>query len=240
MAPAEIAAMSLPAVQSLRYYKPHAPSESPPRSDLPLPQPNEADMIFFSRKPKPTTLPPGWPSPYHNKCSQRDCIFPNNPQTVKGVYPCRGVPGGFYCEGTYKVSSSRAQDTERYLKELTMARRSAEEEQRKRTISEVRRPDPTSVRRRTSRTRDAPHDYAPAPVVDDRRYAAYVPPNRASNVTRQSRPSDVGRQRPPQLPQKYPSYSVHRSNSPQVEAEFITDQIMMHLYPERKIQPRWI
>ena len=174
---------------------------------------------------------------YNYKCSQRDCIFPNNP-TVKGVYPSRGVPGGFYCEGTYKVSS-RTQDTEHYLKELTTACRSAEEEHRKRTISEVRRPDRTSVRRRTTRTRDAPHDYAPAPVVDDRRYAAYVPPNRASNVTCQSRPGDVGRQRLPQLLQRYPSYSVHRSNSSQAEAEFITDQIMMHLYPERKIQPRW-
>ncbi|KAH0833496.1 hypothetical protein J3R83DRAFT_12621 [Lanmaoa asiatica] len=181
-----------------------------------------------SRKPKPTTLPPGWPSPYHNKCSQRDCIFPNNPQTVKGIYQCRGVPGGFFCEGTYKISSSRAQDTERYLKELSMARRIAEEEQRKRTISEMRRPDPNF--RRWGRD-------APDCVADDRRYPGHGPPSRTGHVSRPSRPSDVGR--PQQPPLRRPSYSGHRPSSSQVEAEFITDQIMMHLYPERKIQPRW-
>ncbi|KAI9566867.1 hypothetical protein HD554DRAFT_1072284 [Boletus coccyginus] len=182
-------------------------------------------MNFFSRKPKqPTTLPPGWPSPYHNKCSQRDCIFPNSPQTVKGVYPCRGVPGGFYCEGTYKVSSSRAQDTGRYFKEVSMARRAAEEEQRKRAMPEMRRPDPNHRRR--------PNYVA----VDDRRRPGYGPPSPSSSQT--SRPSDVGR--PPQLPRRNPSYSVHRPSSSQVEAEYITDQIMMQLYPERKIQPRWI
>ena len=180
-----------------------------------------------SRKPKPTTLPPGWPSPYHNKCSQPDCIFPNSPQTVKGAYQCRGVPGGFYCEGTYKVSSSRAQDTERYFKEVSMARRAAEEEQRKRTISEMRRPDPNYRRR----GRDTP-DYVP---VDDRKRPGYGPPSRASHGQRPSR--DVGRA--PQLPHRRPSYSAHSPASSQVEAEYITDQIMMHLYPERKIQPRW-
>ncbi|KAF8553922.1 hypothetical protein OG21DRAFT_1522821 [Imleria badia] len=194
-------------------------------------------MIFFSRKPKPTTLPPGWPSPYHNKCSQRDCIFPNSPQTVKGVYPCRGVPGGFYCEGTYKISSSRAQDTERYLKEAYMARRTAEEEQRKRTTSEMRRPDPTMRRR----ARDVPSPdsgLSSHVAADDRRRAVYRTPSRASHVPHSSsRPSDVGR--PPQLPHRHPSYTAHRPASSQVEAEFITDQIMMHLYPERKIQPRW-
>ncbi|KAF8135165.1 hypothetical protein EV363DRAFT_855210 [Boletus edulis] len=192
-------------------------------------------MIFFSRKPKPTTLPPGWPSPYHNKCSQRDCIFPNNPQTVKGVYPCRGVPGGFYCEGTYKISSSRAQATERYLKETAMARRAGEEvqEHRKRTISEMRRPDLDT--RSPRRARDSPDSGA----SDDRRhYPGYGPPQRTSHVSRPSRPSDVGR--PPQLPHRHPSYTGHRTTTSQVEAEYITDQIMMHLYPERKIQPRWI
>ena len=213
-----------------------------------LPHPDEPYMIFcayirpnvtpcirlkvrppVSRKPKPTTLPPGWPSPYHNKCSQPECIFPNNPQTVKGVYPCRGVPGGFYCEGTYKISSSRAQDTERYLKELSMARRAAEEEQRKRTISDIRRPDP-NLRRRG---RDTPNYVA----ADDRRQPGYGPPNRASHAPHPSRQSDAGR--PPQLPLRRPSHSGYRPSSSQVEAEFITDQIMMHLYPERRIQPRW-
>lgn len=185
---------------------------------------------LVSRKPKPTTLPPGWPSPYHNKCSQRDCIYPNSPQTVKGVYQCRGVPGGFFCEGTYKITSSRAQDTERYLKELSMARRAAEEQQqqRKRTTSEMRRPDPNYRRR----GRDAT-DYA---VGDDRRHPGHGPPSRTSHGSRPSRPSDVGR--PPQLPFRPPFHSEQRPSS-QVEAEFITDQIMMHLYPERRIQPRW-
>lgn len=181
-----------------------------------------------SRKPKPTTLPPDWPSPYHNKCSQRDCVFPNSPQTVKGVYQCRGVPGGFYCEGTYKISSSRAQDTERYLKELTMARRAAEEEQRKRTTSEMRRPDLNYHRR----GRDT-SDYVAA---DDKRRPGHAHPHRVGHVSRPSRPSDVGR--PPQLPLRRPFYAEHRPPS-QVEAEFITDQIMMRLYPERQIQPRW-
>ncbi|KAG9316120.1 hypothetical protein JVU11DRAFT_3795 [Chiua virens] len=185
-------------------------------------------MIFFSRKPKTTSLPPGWPSPFHNKCSQHDCIFPNSPQTVKGVYQCRGVPGGFFCEGTYKISSSRAQDTERYFKELAVARRSAEEEQRKRTTSEMRRPDPNLYRR----GRDASN------YVDGRN-PVYIPiaPGRPSHVSRPSRPSDVGR--PQQPPARRPSYAGHRPSSSQVEAEYMTDQIMMHLYPERKIQPRW-
>ena len=196
-------------------------------------------MSPVSRKPKPTTLPPGWPSPYHNKCSQRDCIFPNNPQTVKGVYPCRGVPGGFYCEGTYKISSSRAQDTERYLKEVSMARSVAEEEQRKRKISEMRKPDP-NLRRRG-------RDFSDYAVPGDRRHQAYNPPynppplsrapsNRGSHGPRTPRPSDVGRA--PQLPRR-PSQSGYRPSTSQVEAEYITDQIMMHLYPERRIQPRW-
>ena len=176
-----------------------------------------------SRKPKPTTLPPGWPSPYHNKCSQRDCIFPNSPQTVKGAYQCCGVPDGFYCEGTYKVSSSRAQDTERYLKEVSMVRRAAEEAQRRRTVFEMRKPDP--IYRRPGRHTP---DYV---AVEDRRDPGYGPPSRASHGPYLSR--DVGR--PPQLPYGRPSCSGYG----QVEAEYITDQIMMRLYPERKIQPRW-
>lgn len=108
-----------------------------------------------------------------------------------------------------------------------MARRAAEEEQRKRTISEVRRPDPNARRRARE------PEYV---TVDERKRPAYGVSRRSSHVTRAPRPSDVGR--PPQLPPRYPSYAVHRPPS-QVEAEYITDQIMMHLYPERKIQPRW-
>lgn len=214
-----------------------------------------------SRKPKPLTLPPGWPSPYHNKCSQRDCTFPNIPQTVKGAYPCRGVPGGFFCEGTYKISSSRAQETERYLKELSMARRAAavheqqQQQQRKRTTSEMRRPEPLNYSRHRSDGRrggDVPvHSYVSP--IDDRRHPhphphpVYhnhsPPPDHCSDRTshsggRPSRPSDA-RPRPPQLPPRSPSYVTHRPASSQVEAEYITDQIMMRLYPERKIQPRW-
>ncbi|KAL4062869.1 hypothetical protein V8B97DRAFT_1636944 [Scleroderma yunnanense] len=180
-------------------------------------------MIFFSKKPKTSALPPGWPSPYHNKCSQRDCLFPNNPQTAKGVYQCRGVPGGFFCEGTYKVSSSRAQESERYLKEMAM-RRSTEEEQRKRTVSEMRRPDPGARRRDMAAT-----SYN---IVDDKPRGGYNQPPRIS------RPNDV--RRPQIAHSRRPSYAGHRPSQAQIEQEYMTDQILMHLYPERVIHPRWI
>ncbi|KIJ62858.1 hypothetical protein HYDPIDRAFT_168834 [Hydnomerulius pinastri MD-312] len=186
-------------------------------------------MIFFSRKPKTSSLPPGWPSPYHNKCSQRDCLFPNSPQTVKGTYQCRGVPGGFFCEGTYKIASSRAQETERYLKEMAMARRTAEEEQRKRTVSEMRRPDMNARRR----ARDIPEYIA----ADSRTGLGYGQAPRSGQIPRSTRPSDV--KRPQVTSYRRPSNVGHRPSSSQVEAEFMTDQIMMHLYPERQIQPRW-
>ncbi|KAF9223315.1 hypothetical protein BS17DRAFT_133822 [Gyrodon lividus] len=187
-------------------------------------------MIFFSRKPKTSALPPGWPSPCHNKCSQRDCPFPNSPQTVKGVYQCRGVPGGFFCEGTYKISSSRAQETERYLKEMVTARRAAEEEQRERTISEIRRPDLNARRR----GRDTPNYIA----TDNGVRLGYGQALRYNDVSRPAKPSDVGR--PQVASHRRPSNAESRPTSSQIETEFITDQIMMHLYPERRIQPRWI
>ncbi|KAF9238551.1 hypothetical protein BU15DRAFT_75242 [Melanogaster broomeanus] len=188
-------------------------------------------MIFFSRKPKTSALPPGWPSPYHNKCSQRDCPFPNNPHTVKGVYQCRGVPGGFFCEGTYKISSSRAQETERYLKEMAMARRAAEEEQqRRRTTSEMRRPDPNARRR----GRDT-SDY----IATDVSRHAYAQAPRHNHVPRVAKPSGVQAGRPQVPSYRRPSNVGSRPTSSQIEAEFITDQIMMEMYPERHIQPRW-
>lgn len=180
-------------------------------------------MIFFSRKPKPSALPPGWPSPYHNKCSQRDCLFPNNPQIAKGVYQCRGVPGGFFCEGTYKISSSRAQESEHYLKEMAM-RRKIEEEQRMRTASDARRPD-LGARRRDMVTTN----YNVVP--DNRPRVGY------SQAPRASRPNDVRR---PQASQgRRPSYTGHRPSQSQIEQEYMTDQILMQLYPG-EIRPRWI
>ncbi|KAH7884804.1 hypothetical protein F5I97DRAFT_1505081 [Phlebopus sp. FC_14] len=187
-------------------------------------------MIFFSRKPKVSALPPGWPSPYHNKCTQRDCQYPNSPQTVKGVYQCRGVPGGFFCEGTYKISSSRAQETERYLKEMAMVRRAAEEEQRKRTVSEMKRPDLSAP----FRAREVPDPR----TMDNRARLGYGRASGAGQLPRAHRPSDA--KRPQAAPFRRPSYGVPRPTSSQIETEFVTDQIMMHLYPERQIQPRWI
>ncbi|KAG2114847.1 hypothetical protein DEU56DRAFT_180237 [Suillus clintonianus] len=179
-------------------------------------------MIFFTKKPKPSALPPGWPSPFHNKCSQRDCHHANNPQTVKGVYQCRGVPGGFYCEGTYKIASTRARETEHYLQEMAMARRSAEEEQRKRKISEMRRPELGARRggtnmadRRIPDERDCRPGYGQAPWS----------PTRGTENRR---------------PQAYAPYSGHRPSQSEIESEYRTDQILMHLYPEREIRPRWI
>lgn len=199
------------------------PHRTPHRTRL-----NETIMIFFNRKPKTSSLPPGWPSPYHNKCSQHDCLYPNSPQTVKGVYQCRGVPGGFFCEGTYKISSSRAQESERYLKEMATRRRAAaEEEQRKRTVSEMRRPDPNSRRRDVG----PPVHYK---VLDDRSRSTYGQPRTVA-----VRPSETTK-RPQISTSRRPSYAGHRPSQTQIEQEYMTDQIMMHLYPERQIHPRWI
>lgn len=183
-------------------------------------------MIFFSRKTKTSSLPPGWPSPYHNKCSQRDCLFPNSPQTVKGVYQCQSIPGCFYCEGTYKISSSRAQESERYLKEMAARCRAVEEEQRKRTVSEMRRPDLGHRRRDVG-----PVHYN---ALDDRTRSAYGQPPRTVAV----RPNET--RRPQIATSRRPSYAGHKPSQAQIEQEYMTDQIMMHLYPERQIHPRWI
>ncbi|OJA18924.1 hypothetical protein AZE42_07066 [Rhizopogon vesiculosus] len=170
-------------------------------------------MIFFSKKPKPSALPPGWPSPFHNKCSQRECQHANNPQTVKGVYQCRGVPGGFYCDGTYKISSTRARETEHYLQEMAMARRSAEEEQRKRKISEMRRPE-LGLRR----------------AGTDKRI-----PDERERLGRRQAPRGAENKRP----QAHAPYSGSRPSQSEIESEYRTDQILMNLYPEQQIRPRW-
>ncbi|KAF4571258.1 hypothetical protein EYR36_008587 [Pleurotus pulmonarius] len=73
--------------------------------------------VFTPKKGAEIPLPPNWPSPLHNKCSVPGCTFPNPPQVAKGVYDCQGVPGGFYCDGTYRVSSAMAESAERYFKE---------------------------------------------------------------------------------------------------------------------------
>lgn len=168
-----------------------------------------------TKKPKPSALPPGWPSPFHNKCSQRDCRHANNPQTVKGVYQCRGVHGGFYCDGTYKISSTRARETEHYLQEMAMARRSAEEEQRKHKISEMRRPE-LGMRRGGMN-------------VSDRR----MPDERERAGIRQA-PRGTENKRLQHVP-----HSSNRPSQSEIETEYRTDQMLMHLYPELQIQPRW-
>lgn len=182
-------------------------------------------MIFFTKKPKSSALPPGWPSPFHNKCSQRDCHYANNPQTVKGVYQCRGVPGGFYCEGTYKIASTRARETEHYLQEMTMARRSAEEEQRKRKMSEMRRTErgPELGMRRGGTN------------MSDRR----IPDERGRRPDYGQAPR-VTRGTENRRPQTGVPCSSHRPSQSEIESEYRTDQILMHLYPEREIRPRWI
>ncbi|KAG2033308.1 hypothetical protein BDR03DRAFT_1094466 [Suillus americanus] len=182
-------------------------------------------MIFFMKKPKPSALPPGWPSPFHNKCSQRDCHYPNNPQPVKGVYQCRGIPGGFYCEGTYKIASTRARETEHYLQEMAMARRSAEEEQRKRTTSEMRRPE----RRPELGTRRGGTNLSDRRIPDERDFRPGL-----GQAPRTTRGTENRR------PQAGAPYSVHRPSQSEIESEYKTDQILMHLYPEREIRPRWI
>ncbi|KAJ8581614.1 hypothetical protein M405DRAFT_868520 [Rhizopogon salebrosus TDB-379] len=173
-------------------------------------------MNFFTKKPKRSALPPGWPSPFHNKCSQRDCQHANNPQTVKGVYQCRGVPGGFYCDGTYKISSTRARETEHYIQEMAMARRLAEEEQRKRKVSEVRPPELGSRRGRMN--------------LADRR----IPDERERLGIKQAPRGTENKKVQVHVP-----YSGGRPSQSEIESEYKTDQIMMHLYPELQIRPRW-
>lgn len=105
-------------------------------------------------------------------------------------------------------------------------RRRAEEEQRKRTASDVRRPD-LGARRRDMATTSY------NVVVPDDRPRAFG----YSQAPRNSRPNDVHR---PQMPQgRRPSHAGHRPSQSRIEQEYMTDQILMHLYPEREIRPRW-
>ncbi|KAH7920239.1 hypothetical protein BV22DRAFT_815892 [Leucogyrophana mollusca] len=178
-------------------------------------------MIFFNRKPKLSTLPTGWPSPFHNKCSQRDCIHANSPKVAKGVYPCKGVPGGFFCEGTYKISSTRARETERYLQE--MARQAAEEEERKRRAVDLKRME-MDARRRGKESVDRV-------LAEERARSAQIP--------RTVRGLEIKRV-PQHSPYSRPEVRGRRPSQVQIEQEYVSDQIMMQMYPDRRIQPRWI
>jgi len=99
-----------------------------------------------------------------------------------------------------------------------MARRSAEEEQRKRKISEMRRPE-LGVRRGGMN-------------VADRR----IPDERERGTGQAFRPTRGTENR---RPQTYAPHSGPRPSQSEIESEYVTDQIMMHLYPERQIRPRW-
>lgn len=183
-------------------------------------------MIFFTKKPKPSALPAGWPSPFHNKCSQRDCHYANTPQTIKGVYQCRGIPGGFYCEGTYKIASTRARETERYLQEMAMARRSAEEEQRMRKLSQMKRPErPPELGSRRGGV-----NLSNMRIPDGRDCRLDL--GQAPRITR-----GAENRRPPL---QMSATCSGRTSQSEIESEYRTDQIMMNLYPEREIRPRWI
>ncbi|KAH7915602.1 hypothetical protein BJ138DRAFT_17774 [Hygrophoropsis aurantiaca] len=217
-------------------------------------------MLFFNSKPK---VPTNWPSPYHNKCSQRDCIHANNPKTVKGVYQCKGVPGGFFCEGTYKISSTRARETERYLQE--MARQAAEEEERRRRAVDMNRME-TDSRWRGKPSVDRPaleeksrNAQAPRSVrgLEIKRVPGPLPYSRPESLRpeprgrrpslmqpeSQPRPSEVRGRRPSLMqPEQYPRSDVRgrRPSQVQREQEYVSDQIMMKMYPDQRIQPRWI
>lgn len=106
------------------------------------------------------------------------------------------------------------------MQEMAMARRSAEEEQRKRKTSEARRPELGMRRggtnmsdRRIPDERDRRPDFGQAP--------------RITKGTENRRP------------QMSAPYSGHRPSQSEIESEYRTDQILMHLYPEREIRPRW-
>lgn len=55
-----------------------------------------------------TRFPSDWPSWLHNKCSVPNCYYPNKPQAVEGFYHCGSKERGFYCEGTYIVTTAMA------------------------------------------------------------------------------------------------------------------------------------
>lgn len=101
-------------------------------------------------------------------------------------------------------------------------RRKIEEEQRMRTASDARRPD-LGARRRDM--------VATSYVVPDNR-----PRVGHNQAPRASRPNDVRRPQPAQG--RRPSYAGHRPSQSQIEQEYMTDQILMQLYPG-EIRPRW-
>ncbi|KAG6331673.1 hypothetical protein ID866_7413 [Astraeus odoratus] len=105
-----------------------------------------------------------------------------------------------------------------------MRHRAAEEEQRKRTISEIRRPDLSARHRDTG--------IIHYNMMDERARAGYHQGQRSS-----SRPID--NRRPQLAPNRRTSHTGHRPSQAQIEQEYMTDQILMHLYPERQIHPRW-
>ncbi|KDR76130.1 hypothetical protein GALMADRAFT_139873 [Galerina marginata CBS 339.88] len=53
-------------------------------------------------------FPSDWPSYLHSKCTTSTCWFPNPPQAAAGTYNCQGRPDGFFCNGTYTVTSAMA------------------------------------------------------------------------------------------------------------------------------------
>ncbi|TFK49701.1 hypothetical protein OE88DRAFT_370054 [Heliocybe sulcata] len=75
------------------------------------------------RRSRSTRLPPTWPSPYHNKCSEplSTCAYANPPQPVKGVFVCQG----HLCEGTYVVTGRMARKADEYYRQVFRARREA-------------------------------------------------------------------------------------------------------------------
>lgn len=97
-----------------------------------------------------------------------------------------------------------------------MARRLAEEEQRKRKISEMKRPE-LGIRRAGMN-------------VADRR----IPDERERFGTRNA-PRGTENKRL----QVHAPYPRSRPSQSERESEYKTDQILMHLYPERQIRPRW-
>ena len=97
-----------------------------------------------------------------------------------------------------------------------MARRLAEEEQRKRKISEMRQPE-LGIRRAGMN-------------VADRRI-----PGELERLGTRHTPRGTENKRP----QVHAPYPGSRPSQSERESEYKTDQILMHLYPERQIQPRW-
>ncbi|EGO25051.1 hypothetical protein SERLADRAFT_415894 [Serpula lacrymans var. lacrymans S7.9] len=184
--------------------------------------------MFFNRKPKAPAVPADWPSPYHNKCNQPNCRYPNPPQAAKGVYICKGVPGGFFCEGTYKVSNVKAQEATLYYKEIS--RRTAEaalrsEEERKRREVDWKRSEMAKRRRGKEEQEERLREERVRQGYGQRVHVLGGVEIR--QVKQHVRPDPR-------------SGAVHRPSQAQIEEEYITDRKMMQMYPERRIRPRWI